>query len=265
MLCGAVLLALAGARPARGAEALNFPPSDFDILNADNGGLIGNGHYTVVQALGTLVLHGENRYLNGEYDTEEDKLSAGSDGALPKLISFRHDFFNADGSPEIAARLDTETGEGVCGRAELGKLELKTERLKFPADTFAGASVLIPIQDFISARESGSILKLHVFNCAPTPKLIAVDVKREPGLQVWEHYPPGELEKIDIKPNFGFFTLVLKPFIPKLGAWFDPAQNSVLVGAQLQRYYKSTRIILVRKQEASISREVSAPAPPRSP
>jgi hypothetical protein len=262
VLCGAIALALACARVARGADALNFPPSDFDILNADNEQLIGHGHYRVDQTPGMLMLHGENRYLNGEFDTEEDKLTTGNDRELPRLISFRHDFFNADGSPSVAARLDIGTGQGVCGKTELGKSESQSEQLKFPADTFAGASVLIPIQDFISHGDRESVLKLHVFNCAPTAKLIAVDAKREPGVQPWAHYPPGDLDKIDIKPNFGFFTVVLQPFIPKLAAWFDPSQDSLLVGAQLQRYYKSTRIILVRKREASISRGAPGEASP---
>jgi hypothetical protein len=264
-LFAAVVLALACARAAIAADALNFPPSEFDILNADNEQLIGHGHYTVDQSAGALVLHGENRYLNGEYDTEEGKLTTGGDRPLPVLRSFRHDFFNADGSPSMAARIDIETGEAVCGKTELGKLELKSEQLKFPADTFAGASVLIPIQDFISHGDRTGVLKLHVFNCAPTPKLIAVDVKREPGVQAWVHYPPGGLEKIDIKPNFGFFTVVLQPFIPKLAAWFDASQESLLVGAQLQRYYKGTKIILVRKREVTISHSAAgqASSPPR--
>jgi len=266
-LFAAVVLALTltCARAAIAADALNFPPSDFDILNADNQQLIGHGHYTVDQSAGAIVLHGENRYLNGEYDTEEDKLTTGGDSPLPVLHSFRHDFFNADGSPSIAARVDTETGEGVCGKAELGKLELTSEQLKFPADTFAGASVLIPIQDLISHGDREGVLKLHVFHCAPTPKLIAVDAKREPLMQPWIHYPGGNLEKIDIKPNFGFFTVVIQPFIPKLAAWFDASQESLLVGAQLQRYYKGARIILARKREASISHGASgqASSPPR--
>lgn len=261
-LCAAIVLALTCARPANAAEALNFPPSDFDILSADTGQLIGHGHYTVDQTAGTLMLHGESHYLNGEYDIEEAKLAAGEDHPLSQLLSFRHDFFNSDRSPSIAARLDTETGLGECAKTIAGKLDLKTEQFKFPDDTYAGASVLIPIQNFVSHGDRGDILKLHVFNCAPTPKLIAVDVKPQPLAQIWPDYP-GELDKVDIKPNFGLWTLVVQPFIPKLAAWFDPSQNTLLVGAMLQRYYKGAKIILVRKREAAISNPVpSDKAPP---
>ena len=87
MLCGAFVLALILSRPAIAAEALNFPPSDFDILNADTGMLIGHGHYAVDQTAGNLILRGENHYLNGEYDTEEDKLTTAEDSQLPTLTS----------------------------------------------------------------------------------------------------------------------------------------------------------------------------------
>jgi len=260
MLCGAFMLALACSRPVFAAEVLNFPPSDFDILNADTGQLIGHGHYTVDQTAGSLILRGENRYLNGEYDTEEDKLTTAGDSPLPTLISFHHDFFNADGSPSIVARLDTETGLAVCGKAVAGKLEIASEQLKILDHTYAGASVLLPIQQLVSRGDHSGILELHVFNCAPTPKLIAVDVKPAARAQAWADYP-GELERIDIKPNLGFWTVVVQPFIPKLAAWFDPSQNTLLVGAQLQRSYRGTKIILVRHREASITRGAPDKAP----
>jgi len=77
-----------------------------------------------------------------------------------------------------------------------------------------------------------------------------VVVKRGAKKQGWPDYP-GELEKVDIKPNFGFFTVIVTPFIPKLAAWFDPSHDSLLVGAQLERYYKGAKIILVRARAAS--------------
>jgi hypothetical protein len=252
-LCaGALVLALACARRAN-AGALNFPPSDFDILSAESGELIGHGHYIVDQSATSVMLHGESRYLNGEYDTEEDKLTSAANSRMPRLASFRHDFFNSDGSLLVNARLDLRTGQGVCGKVVAGKIELIEEQLKIPDDTYAGASVLLPIQELVARGDRGRTMKLHVFNCAPAPRLIAIDVKLKPHTETWVEYP-GELEQIDIKPNFGFWTLVIQPFIPKLAAWFDPSQDMLLVGAQLQRYYKGTKIILVRKREASISK-----------
>ncbi len=249
-LCAIILwvLLLAGAPRA---WSLDFPPSDFDILNANNRELIGHGHYTLEQTSSGMTLRGESRYLNGEYDIEEDKLAAGDATLTPPLLSFRHDFFDAAGAPVNTGRLDTQTGLGVCGKSEAGMLELKTEQFKFPDDIYAGSSILIPIQNFVRRRDLAEVLHLHVFNCAPTPKIIAVDVKPQSQPQTWADYP-GDLERTDIIANFGFWTVMIKPFIPKLAAWFDPSQNMLLVGAQLQRYYKGTKIILVRKREAAI-------------
>ena len=259
---GALILALSRVHPACGRAVLNFPPSDFEIVSSESGQLVGHGHYAIDQMATSLVLRGENRYLDGEYDTEEEKLTIAAAGERPQLSSFRHDFFNADGSPSVEARLDMRTGLGVCGKAQEGKLEFARKRFEIPADTYAGASVLLPIQELAAEGDRTRTIKLHVFNCAPAPKLIAVDVKLESGQRPWVEYP-GELEKIDIKANFGFWTLVVQPFIPKLAAWFDPSQDMLLVGAQLQRYYKGAKITLVRKRQATISRAPTvAGAPP---
>ena len=64
----------------------------------------------------------------------------------PRPLSFEHNFFNRDGSPFIVGRLDTETGLGVCGKTEDGKLHLIQDEFKFPGDIYAGASVPMPIQ-----------------------------------------------------------------------------------------------------------------------
>ena len=186
----------------------------------------------------SLILHGESRYLTGEYDVEEDHLALLDSGEMPKLTSFRHNFFNADGSPALESRLDVATGMAVCGKDLEGNLQLDEQKLEIPDDTYAGASVLLPIQELVARGDRSHIMKLHVFNCAPTPRLIAVDIKLESRAQTWPEYP-GDLEKIDIKANFGFWTLVIQPFIPKLAAWFDPSQDMLLVGraiaALLQR------------------------------
>ncbi|HLI80804.1 MAG TPA: hypothetical protein VKV03_12525 [Candidatus Binataceae bacterium] len=251
LLCAGFLLLAA----EHSVHALEFPPSDFDILSADNGELIGHAHYTLEQTPGAMTLRGESHYLNGEYDIEENTLAGSDVNPLPPLLSFKHDFFDPSGALTISGRLDTQTGLGTCGKADAsGAQDLTTEGFDFPADTYAGSSVLLPIQNFVGRGNRGEVLKLHVFNCAPTPKLIAVDVKPQAQPQTWADYP-GELERTDIRANFGFWTVLIKPFIPKLAAWFDPSQNMLLVGAQLERYYKGPKIILVRKREAIIIKE----------
>ncbi|HVN29019.1 MAG TPA: hypothetical protein VMT64_11060 [Candidatus Binataceae bacterium] len=253
---GLMLLCLGSAR----ADRVNFPPSDFDILSADSGARIGIARYTVDESGGRITLHGENRYFDGQRDVEEAQLTDAPAGAPPRLLSFRHDFYDAAGAVSIAARVDVETGLGVCGKNVAGKLALDSEEFQFPDDTYAGASVLLPIQQMASRRESET-LNLHVFNCAPGPKVIAVEVAQESAAHSWSEYP-GELEKIDVKPDFGFWTMVIERFIPKLAVWFDPAQGTLLVGARLQRYYRGPKIIMVRKKEAEIFNGQSSHNPP---
>ena len=252
-LCGFILLILCGNGFA---YQFNFPPSDFDILSAGDGRLIGHGHYSLEESGGEITLRGENRYFTGEYDIEEDRLASGGTNRMPQLLSFRHDFFAANGAPTVVGKLDTRSGLGECGTLDAGTLAIKDQQFSVPEDTYAGASVLLPIQHLIS-RGDREPLQVHVFNCAPTPKLIVVDLKPEAHPITWADYP-GELEKVDVKANFGFWTIVIAPFVPKLAAWFDPSSGMLLVGAQLERYYKGAKIILVRKREAEISKDRAA-------
>jgi hypothetical protein len=252
MVVSIAILCAASSRPAIGAPALNFPPSDFDILDADTAKVIGHGHCELDRVGDELFLHGLSRYATGEFDTEEDQLSAPPDRPLPLLMSFRHEFYNADGSLFIDSRFDRKTGVAACGKTENSKLDLNSERVEAPEDTYAGLTLLLPVQDYLHRAGRGRVLKLHVFSCVPTPKLVAVDVTPQAQSTSWANYP-GQLEKIDITPNFGFWTVVIQPFIPKLGAWFDPSRDALLVGAQLQRYYRGPKIIMVRSREPSVS------------
>jgi len=234
------------ARPAIAVDPLNFPVSNFDILSID-GKTIGHGHYTLDRTGTGLVLHGENRYLSGEYDIEDDIMAAPPDNPMPTLTSFHHSFYSADGKFLMDGRMDSETGLGSCSRMVNGSLTPQTEQFKFPSDIYAGASVLLPIQDFMQRDDGKGTLKLHVFSCVPGPKMVAVQINQLAQKETWTHFP-GELERIDIRPDFGFWTFMIKPFVPKLAAWFDPSQQWLLVGAQLERYYRGPKIILAREQ-----------------
>jgi hypothetical protein len=41
---------------------------------------------------------GEDRFNDGEYDTERDKLELLGDDRVPRMVTFEHTFFNADGT-----------------------------------------------------------------------------------------------------------------------------------------------------------------------
>jgi hypothetical protein len=254
MLLGTVLSMLPVPR-AYCVETLNFPPTTFDILSADTGLLVGHGRYTFDRVSGGFVLRGDNRYLSGDYDLEEDHMVATDERPLPVLTSFRHSFHHRDGALYMEGRMDAESGIGSCAQSIGGKMSVTSEQLNFPADTYAGVSVLVPIQDFLRREEGSGILKLHVFTCAPGPRLPSVEVEAEPATVTWQYYP-GALVKTNIKADFGFFTFVIQPFLPKLAAWFDPSSRWLLVGAQLERHYRGDKIILVRSRNANSSAPV---------
>lgn len=246
----AAALAMVSARRAYCVETPNFPPTTFDILSVATGKLVGHGRYTLERAAGGFLLRGDNRYLSGEYDLEEDRMVTSSERQLPVLTSFRHSFYRSDGTLFMEGRMDAESGVGTCSVTTGGKLSPKSERFQFPSDTYAGVSILVPIQDFLRRGEGSGIMKMHVFTCAPGPRLASVEVTPQPTPVTWPHYP-GALIETDIKADFGFWTFVIQPFLPKLGAWFDPSSRWLLVGAQLERHYRGEKIILVRNREES--------------
>jgi hypothetical protein len=260
-LLAAAALAIARVRPAYCIETLNFPPSNFDILSVDTGKLIGHGRYTLERVTGGVLVRGENRYLAGEYDLEEDRMVATEERPLPVLTNFRHSFYRPDGTLLMEGRMDADSGVGSCGVDQAGKLSVKSEQFQFPPDTYAGVSILVPIQDFLRRGEGSGIMKLHVFTCAPGPRLPSVDVAPLPKTVAWPHYP-GALIETDIKADFGFFTFVIAPFIPKLAAWFDPSSQWLLVGVQLERHYRGDKIILVRTREQGTTAPRAADAAP---
>lgn len=240
-----VVLSLGGAAPARCAETfLHFPPTSFDILSPETGQVIGHGKYIVEPITAGAVLKGESHYLNGDYDVEEDRMAITTDSPVPALVSFRHTFYGKDGSVEREGRADIRTGTGWCEATEDGRRKIENDKFDFPSDTYAGASVLIPIQNYLKNGETSAPLHMHVFNCIPGPKLLEIqagcggDSRRFPY--------PGALVPVKVTPDFGFWNAFLSPFIPKITAWFDPGTGWDFVGGSLDRYYRGPKVTLVK-------------------
>ncbi len=236
---------LTGASSARCVEEiLSFPSSGFRILNPDTGVVIGQCRYSV-ERLGTgAILKGENHYLNGDYDIEEAHMVIVPGRPVPRLVNFKHTFYRKDGSIEREGRAELSTGVGWCETTENGKQEIESAKFNFPSDTYAGASILIPIQDYLRRGATTTALHLHVFNCAPNPKLLEIEAK--PGDETrWSGYP-GELVRVKVAPDFGIWNLFLRPFIPEMSAWFAPADGWNFVGGNLERYYRGPKITLVK-------------------
>lgn len=241
----AVMLLVWSAIPARANSkpALNFSPISFAILSPKTQKVIGEGHYSIEHVAGGLILTGENRYFDGSYDVEVDRMDTLPNQQVPRLVDFRHIFYNRHGSIEREGLADMRTGDCSCEATENGKRTIETGRFDFPPDTYAGASILIPIQNHLTRGDRTTPLYLHDFNCVPGPKLLRVEAEPQPDTR-WT-YHAGQLVPVKITPDFGFWTMFVLPFVPKITAWFDPARNWAFVGAQLARYYRGPDIVMV--------------------
>ena len=241
----AAAIAMAGARPALSADPLSFPPTSFTILNPDSGIAIGLSRYRVDSNGDSATLHGENNYFDDQSDTETAELELGAGVAPPRLAEFDHTFFNADGSIQRRAHLDLKSGAATCIDNSGAHQSEQVALLTIPADTWAGASVVIPIQDFLRARDKGLTRAIHVFNCAPGPKIFAVKVQIDPASAVWAEYG-AEAIRVEVRPDFGWLNLIIAAWVPRLHAWFDPNDGFAFVGDEAGRYYKGPPIMLVK-------------------
>jgi len=240
----AMVATLTGARLVYSANALSFPPTSFAILSPDTGIAIGRSRYRIDSAGGGATLRGENNYFDDSSDVETSRLLS-ERGALPKLVEFDHTFYKAGGSILMRAHLDFKSGAATCIDNTGGRMITQSAVLRVPDDTWAGASVVLPIQDFLRAGSRASDRPLHVFTCAPGPKIFAITVMLDPGQAVWTAYG-AEAIRVEVRPDFGWLNLFAAAFVPKLHAWFDPYDGMAFIGDEAARYYKGPRIVLVK-------------------
>lgn len=242
----AIVLIAASARHAS-AYALTFPPTTFAILNPDTGATIGSSIYRVDSSGDQATLHGEDGYFDGQTDVEVEHLDLGAPGQPPRLMDFDHTFYNADRSILRRDHLDLKSGAASCIDNSGGQKNEQDDVLTVPDNTWAGASIVIPVQEFLRADEQEKTLPLSVFNCAPSPKIFAVNVTKDPGNAIWTSYG-GEALRVEVVPNFGWLNVIIAAFVPKLHAWFDPNDGWAFLGDQAARFYKGPPIMLVKSQ-----------------
>jgi hypothetical protein len=221
---------------------------EFDVLNSDGTEVIGQSRYQLTpSANGLLIGRGEAHFKDGEYDVESDTLQP-RPGELPRMLTFSHRFYNADGSIQHEVAADFRTGQASCTRYQEGVAKTTSATLEFTPDSFGGSAVVLPLQQAL-AQGTSTPLKLHAFNCIPGPRLIAVEAQLHQPSH-WAHYS-GESVEVDIEPDLGWLNAVLAPLLPKLRAWLDPSRGWLLAGAQFSRYFRGPQIILVRKTQAA--------------
>jgi hypothetical protein len=241
----AVMLAIATAQPAFAAYALTFPPTTFTILNPDTGAAIGRAIYRVDSIGDKATLHGEDGYFDGQTDVEIAHVDLGVPGRPPRLVDFDHTFYNADRSILRRHHLDVKSGAASCIDNSGGQKSEQDDLLDVPDNTWGGASIMIPIQEFLRSGDRATSLPLNVFSCAAGPRIIPINVVKDPGNAIWTR-TGHEALRVEVQPNFGWLNVIIEAFMPKLHAWFDPNDNWALVGDEAARYYKGPPIMLVK-------------------
>lgn len=230
-------------------EPISFPPTDFKIIDPISQAPLGTSRYSIVAIENGAVLHGENHYDSGLSDRETGSLVLAQGTRLPLLVEFDHTFFNSDGSIQQRSHVDLGSGIATCIDNAASPPTETTTQLTIPPDTWAGASIAIPVQQFLRSGEAGPF-HLHIFNCAPGPKVFALDIKSDPGPAVWMPYG-GEALRVEVRPNLGWYNVIIAPFLPKLHAWFDPLDRWGFLGSEAARYYKGPNIMLVKVRNAA--------------
>ena len=180
---------------------------------------------------------------------------------MPVLSSFSHVFFLANGGRLLAAEADLKSGKASCNRYEDGAAKTLSGTLDFPSDTYAGATVLIPIEHALRQGIRSGI-KFHVFSCMPNPRVLAVEADADKLSGRWSSYGGG-MTRVTVRPDFGWFNLLAGPFLPKFHAWFDPAQDWEYLGGQTARFYRGPALELVRTPQAV--KPAASAAPQASP
>jgi hypothetical protein len=244
ILAALLILMIGGRARCVFANSLSFPPTTFAILNPDTGATIGQSRYSVESTADGAILHGESSFYDGQSDVETGKLLGVGEG-LPKLVEFDHTFYNSDHSIQERAHADLRSGAATCSGTSSGTKSDSTTVLDFPADTWAGASIVIPVQHFLRAGDK-DLPSLHIFNCAPDPKIFAISLQTDPGLAVWAPYG-GQTLRVEVRPDFGWLNVLVAAFVPRLHAWFDPGNGWAFVGDEAARYYQGSKIMLVKK------------------
>ncbi len=232
---------------ASNAASLGFSSADFTILSEDGSKALGSVHYQLDDSHpGLEIVTSLARYNDGQYDVERDEFNTSRAADPPPMSAYDHSFFHPDRRLWLEAKANFATGEADCIQYYDDQPATLTKTLSFPPDTYAGAALMLPLRKALKAGEHGPIV-MHDFACIPGPHLVRVEAYAQPPAS-WEHYP-GEVVHVKVKPDFGWLDYLIAPFVPRMHAWFSPADDFHLVGAKFSRYYKGPEIILARRSE----------------
>jgi hypothetical protein len=248
------LACLANSLPAASLatdESLNLNTANFAIYSHDGGAVIGRSHYSVEHVAGGAVILGNNSYADGEHDVERDTVEFPSAAQMPVLVRFEHSFFSAGGSPKLMGWADLKSGKASCMSYAAGRAKTLAATLDFSPDTYAGATLLIPLE-YALRRRLHTPIRMQAFDCAPGPKVIALEATVNFKQHHWFYYS-GDLVQVEVDLNHGWLNLLLQPLLPKRQLWFDPHHDWHYVGGLMQRYfYGGPQVLLVRTDHRTI-------------
>ena len=235
---------------AAGSSAISGSASGFDagslqfkILGSDGKATIGYTRFTVLLKDSIEEVKGETRYVDGERDAEDELLDVTAPAYTPRLETYKHSFFNADGMLSMVDTLDAKSGIASCVSYTSGKMKLRKSQLEVPADSYAGASGLMMMVG--SLRHGNREIKFHAFACAPGPEMFSVAASLPVRAERWPFYS-GDLFRLDMRPDLGALNLLIAPFLPTMDAWFSPADNWNYVGGEFDRYFRGPHVLTVR-------------------
>ena len=242
---------------ADAAGGFDLTTTDVAILDPESRGVIGHGHYQVTHLDDGALFEGENRYLDGEYDREVQRVVSATEGAPPVLVSYQHSFFAADGAAESLDTLDAKNGILACTLYGAAAPVVRQLKVAVPPDTYAGSTQLMLLTGRL--REGARDITMHSFICFPGPRIVSIRVTPPAGTVKWAMYP-GNLVKVELVPDFGWLGALAGPFIPKAYGWFDPADDFNYVGGLFDRFYRRRNLMMVRTHVTGGGQN-SSPAP----
>ena len=77
------------------------------------------------------------------------------------------------------------------------------------------------------------------------PAIFSVEASVPNCSERWPLYP-GDLVRLDMRPDLGLLNLLLSPFMPTMDAWFNPKDNWNYVGGEFDRYFRGPHVLTVR-------------------
>ena len=231
------------ALEANPTGAFDFRSQQLKILSSDGKQTIGCTRFRVSRKGSSEAIKGETHYTDGEHDDEIELLDAGSVEAAPKLVTYEHSFFNADGTLAMVDTLDARSGVASCTSYSGAKITPRKSQLDVPVDSFAGASELMMVVG--SLRRGIREIRFHAFACVPGPRIFSVEASVPDRSEHWPLYP-GDLVRLDMRPDLGALNLLIAPFMPKMDAWFNPNDDWNYVGGEFDRYFRGPHVLTVR-------------------